>query len=350
MMRISASAFRKRVRRLAGGLWRKKIAAIFLEPGSNFRYLTGLALGRSERLIAAILTPQAGLHIVGPAFERDRLRTAHAPVEIHTWREDEDPMLLVRDIVLGTGKDTIVAVGPTTRFFIVERMRVELPGYNFVDASPMIEEARLRKGADELAAIREAAACTLATMDSVRRLVRTGITELELSRAIGGGIVQFGENAAIPHGGPTGRALKRGDVILADTGNTVEGYWSDISRTIFFGRPTAEYRKVYEIVQNAQKAAIAAIRPGVTCQSVDRAARDVIENAGYGEYFIHRTGHGLGLDIHEPPYLVKGNRRRLKSGMVVTVEPGIYLPGRFGVRIEDDVAVTKTGRKILSKF
>ena len=347
-MFITAGTFRKRAKKLSGDFRRKGIAAMFLEPGSNFFYLTGLSLGRSERLIAAILTPEAKMHLVGPAFEMERLNSALAPVEVHTWREDENPVIIVSDIILGTGRDTIIEVGPTTRFFMVERLRLELTGYNFVDAGPALENARLRKSAEELSAIRKAARATRATMKSIKKLANTGITEFKLSSAIGGGIVQFGENAAIPHGGPTGRSLRRGDVILVDTGHNVEGYWSDMTRTTFFGKPTAEYKKVYKIVQDAQKAAIAAIMPGAACQSVDRAAREVIEKAGYGEYFIHRTGHGLGLDIHEPPYLVRGNRRKLRPGMVVTVEPGIYLPGKFGVRIEDDVAVTKTGYSILS--
>jgi Xaa-Pro dipeptidase len=257
-------------------------------------------------------------------------------------------MLLVRDAVLAGSADTIVAVGPTTRFFVVEWLRVALPGHNMVHAGPVIEEARLTKDKAELAAMRKACRMTLEVMASVPRIARTGMTELELARKIGGGIVQFGENAAVPHGGPSDRKLRKGDVILVDTGHTADGYWSDLTRTFFFGRKTRDFKEVYEVVERAQKAGIKAVKPGATCQSVDRAARKVIEDAGYGDYFIHRTGHGLGLDIHERPYLVKGNRTRLRPGMTVTIEPGIYLPGRFGVRIEDDVVVTKTGRRVLS--
>jgi Xaa-Pro dipeptidase len=347
-MKISAGTYLRRAESLADSLVKRRVGAMFLEPGSNFRYLTGLELGRSERLVCAILTAKGALHLVGPAFELDRLRASPAPVEICTWQEHEDPVRLVRDIVLRGSRHTIVAVGPTTRFFVVEWLRVELPGWNFVDAGPFIEEARLRKDAAELAAMREACRMTLAVMKSIPRLLKEGMTELELARRIGGGIVQFGENAAIPHGGPTGRKLGKGDVVLVDTGHAIDGYWSDLTRTFFFGGKTAGFKKVYKVVEEAQKAAIKAIRPGATCQSVDRAARQLIAEAGYGEYFIHRTGHGLGLDIHEPLYLVKGNRAKLRAGMVVTVEPGIYLPGRFGVRIEDDVVVTRTGRSVLS--
>lgn len=348
-VKITAGTYAKRARDLAGSVSRKKLGAMFLEPGSNFRYLTGLQLGRSERIIGAVLTSKGKLFLVGPAFEKERLLSSRAPAEIHTWLEDENPMQLAAGIVLtGKSKYPIVAVGPTTRFFVVEWLRVELPGWNMVHAGPIIEEARLRKDREELSAIRAACKKTLAVMASIPGLLKEGITELELARKIGGGIVQFGENAAVPHGGPSGRKLKKGDVVLVDTGHTCEGYWSDLTRTFFFGRKTGEFKKVYQIVQAAQKAAIRAVRPGTTCQVVDRAARSVIEEAGYGEYFIHRTGHGLGLDIHEPPYLVKGNKTRLAAGMVVTIEPGIYMPGKFGVRIEDDVVVTKTGRRVLS--
>ena len=347
-MAISSRAYALRIGKLAGQLARRHVGAMFLEPGSNFRYLTGLELGRSERLIAAVLTAAGELHLVGPAFEEERLRRCAAPARIGTWLEDQDPVLLVCDAVVSGGADTIVAVGPTTRFFVVESLRVTLPGYNMVDAGPVIEEARLRKDKAELSAMRAACRKTREIMASVPKIARAGMTEVELARKIGGGIVQFGENAAIPHGGPSDRRLKKGDVILVDTGHTVDGYCSDLTRTFFFGRKTKEFTKVYEIVEKAQKAAIKAVKPGATCQSVDAAARRIIEDAGYGNYFIHRTGHGLGLDVHEQPYLVKGNKTKLRPGMVVTIEPGIYVPGRFGVRIEDDVAVTKTGRSVLS--
>lgn len=347
-MKITAATFKKRAQGLVKSFRGKQVAAMFLEPGSNFRYLTGLEMGRSERLTAAILTAKGEIHLVGPAFEEERLSRAQATLRIHTWREDEDPMRLVSEIISEGSSDKIVAVGPTTRFFVVEWMRLELPGHNFVHAGSFIEEARLHKDPAEISAMRQACKETLSMMARIPRLAKEGMTELELAREIGGGIVQFGENAAVPHGGPTDRRLRKGDVVLVDTGNNVEGYWSDLTRTFFFGRKTAMFREVYAIVEKAQKAAIEAVKPGATCQSVDRAAREVIEEAGYGEYFTHRTGHGLGLDVHERPYCVNGNKTRLRSGMVVTIEPGIYLPGRFGVRIEDDVVVTKKGRSVLS--
>ncbi len=340
--------FERRIQRLTRAVQHKKLAALFLEPGGNFYYLTGLSLGRSERLIAAVLTTAGELHLVGPAFEKERLQECQPPAEIHTWQEDEDPFAIVREVVLAEGPHKLLAVGPSSRFFIVEKLRLTLEEDSIVDAGPFLEDLRMHKDKHELSAIRSACRKTLATMDSVLGLARDGMTERELAGAIGGGIVQFSENAAVPHGGPGERKLKQGDVIIVDTGTAVDGYTSDITRTFFFGEATEEFKKIYQIVADAQAAAIDAIRPGAACESVDAAARSVIGKAGYGEYFIHRTGHGLGLQMHEPPYLVKGNAAPLEPGMVVTVEPGIYLPGKFGVRIEDDVAVTETSHEILS--
>jgi len=346
---MTAPSFKERISKLASLLRKNKVGALFLEPGSNFRYVTGLEMGRSERLVAAIVTAKGNLHMVAPAFEEKRLGSIRPDSRIHAWLEDQDPVRIVREIILKDSSDTIIAVGPTTRFFVVELLRVEMPGWNMVSAGTIIEKRRLIKDDDETTMMREACRKTLVLMASVKKIAKESITEIELSRRLGGGIVQFGENSAIPHGEPSNRKLKNGDNILIDTGHTEDGYWSDLTRTFFFGRKTKEFKEIYGIVEKAQAAAIKAVRPGVSCESIDKAARDVIEEAGYGEYFIHRTGHGLGLDIHEQPYLVKGNKTRLRSGMAMTIEPGIYLPDRFGVRIEDDVVVTRNGCKVLSK-
>jgi Xaa-Pro dipeptidase len=349
-MKISQASYQKRIAGLAADLEQRHVGALILEPGSNFRYLAGLSLWRSERIIAAILLPQGGLHLIAPTFEKERLEQAPAPAQVHTWKEDEDPFGLISRVVRSAGdQPTTIAVGPTTRFWVVERVRRELHGWDIVDAAPLIEGARLLKDPEEIRSIRAACKKTLATMASIRKLARVGMTESDLAQRIGGGLVQFGKSSALPHGGPSKRKLKRPDVILVDTGTTVDGYWSDLTRTFFLGKETRKFKEVYKIVADAHAAAIAAVAPGVECQAVDAAARKVIEDAGYGERFIHRTGHGLGLDGHEPPYLVKGNTTKLQAGMVVTIEPGIYIPGVFGVRIEDDVVVTPTGRKVLSQ-
>jgi Xaa-Pro dipeptidase len=188
--------------------------------------------------------------------------------------------------------------------------------------------------------------------------MRAGMSESEVARILeeefanqgtrGGGLVQFGPSAAFPHGAPAERRLAKGDAVLIDCGCKVRGYSSDITRTVSFGPPSDEFRKVYAIVDRAQLAGIEALKAGVAAEDVDRAARKVIEDAGYGKYFTHRLGHGLGMDGHEQPYLVRGNKKPLASGNVETVEPGIYIPERFGVRIEDDYAVQATGPRSLS--
>jgi Xaa-Pro dipeptidase len=205
------------------------------------------------------------------------------------------------------------------------------------------------KTGEEQGFIREAARRTNLAIDATHKRLRKGTTESEVSRILdqefarlgvrGGGLVQFGPSAALPHGGPGHRRLARGDVVLIDCGCKVRGYSSDVTRTVAFGPPSDEVRKVYEAVDRAQLAGIEALKAGVTGEEVDRAARRVIEAAGYGSYFTHRLGHGLGMDGHEHPYLVRGNTKPLAAGNTVTVEPGIYIPEKFGVRIEDDYAV-----------
>jgi Xaa-Pro dipeptidase len=209
------------------------------------------------------------------------------------------------------------------------------------------------KSPEERAFIRDAARRTILAIEASHRRLSRGMTESELSGILeqefrkvgvsGGGLVQFGPSAALPHGAPGDRALERGDVVLIDAGCRVRGYTSDVTRTVSFGPPKDEVRKVYDAVDRAQKAGIDALRAGAAGEEVDRAARRVIEEAGYGPFFTHRLGHGLGMDGHEEPYLVRGNAVPLAAGNTVTVEPGIYLPGRFGVRIEDDYAVAESG-------
>jgi Xaa-Pro dipeptidase len=221
------------------------------------------------------------------------------------------------------------------------------------DATPVFDALRMIKSAEELAFIKEAGRRTVLAITATHERLRRGMTEREVSGILqqefsnlgvrGDGLVQFAASAALPHGGPGDRELAKGDAVLIDCGCRVRGYTSDVTRTVSFGPPSDELRKVYTIVDRAQMAGIEALAAGKTGEEVDRAARKVIEDAGYGAFFTHRLGHGLGLDGHEPPYLVKGNTKPLEAGNTVTVEPGIYLPGKFGVRIEDDYGVKEKG-------
>ncbi len=214
------------------------------------------------------------------------------------------------------------------------------------------------KSPEEQAFIRDAGKRANLAIEATHKRMRAGMSESEVERILeeefanqgtrGGGLVQFGPSAAFPHGAPAERRLAKGDAVLIDCGCKIRGYSCDITRTVSFGPPSDEFRKVYAAVDRAQMAGIEALKAGVAGEDVDRAARKVIEDAGYGKYFTHRLGHGLGMDGHEQPYLVRGNKTPLAAGNVETVEPGIYIPERFGVRIEDDYAVLATGPKSLS--
>jgi len=253
-----------------------------------------------------------------------------------------------------------VAVEPTTSYQSYVRLTTKLRGWIPRDGSPVTERLRILKSPEEIALIRQAIAATEASIAATFSQLAVGMSERDVAALMsremasrgspGGGLVQFGQSSALPHGGPSAGQLARETVVLIDAGSRVEGYTSDITRTIWFGdAPSDEFKKVYNIVHDAQTAAIENAKPGVTqCQQVDRAARKVITDAGYGQYFTHRLGHGMGMDGHEPPYMVEGNTLLLEPGIVFTDEPGIYQLGKFGVRIEDDCMMTPTGVEVLS--
>jgi Xaa-Pro dipeptidase len=251
-------------------------------------------------------------------------------------------------------------IEPHTEYQAAVALGRALPGAKLIDGAATFERLRLHKDDDELARIRRAIAVTQDIWELAFAELAPGVRDREVSQAIadkfrqvgysGYALVQFAALSALPHGHPKGDPLTEGAVVLIDGGCEVDGYWSDITRTrVFGGAPSDEFKKVHAIVLDAQSAAIERVKPGVACQEVDRAARAVIDKAGYGQFFTHRLGHGLGMDGHEPAYLVRGNAQRLEPGFVFTVEPGIYLPEQFGVRIEDDVACGPDGAIVLSR-
>ncbi|NOZ96087.1 MAG: aminopeptidase P family protein [Acidobacteria bacterium] len=325
--------------------------ALILEPGTNFRYLTGMAVERSERLVALVLTAGGEAWIVGPAFEADRLGGA-APGGYIIWQEQEDPYSILAERLGGVRR---VGLGPTTWFADAERLGSALSGASLRSAHGLLANLRMHKTPFELEAIRRAAAACRERIAAAHARLRHGIREIELAEGFGTGddtvLVQFGPSGALPHGDAGERPLEPPTALLIDHWAPLEdGYWGDLTRSTWVGGdPPARYRTVWQTVLEAQLAGIDAARPGVPCSAVDAAARAVIERAGFGELFTHRLGHGLGLDVHEPPYLVEGNDLELEPGMVVTVEPGIYLPGEFGVRLEEDIVITETGAELLSK-
>ncbi len=356
---LPLSAYYLRMERARALMLEQGFSALFCEPSTSFNYLVGANFGRSERLIALVMAADGEPIIVAPGFEVERVqRTVESVSEIHGWEESQNPFSRVADALAG-GKPGKIAVEPSARFGFVRRLQEAMPEWTVTDGNPVFEQLRIIKSEAELGLIRRAISITETSIAATFAALEPGLTDREvagiLSRemsgrgARGGGLVQFGPTSALPHGGTEGRRLERGMVVLIDAGCRVHGYTSDITRMHFFGDdPPIEFREVFNAVFAAQTAAYDAARPGMECQHLDRMARNVIEEAAYGEYFTHRLGHGMGMDGHEPPYLVEGNTRRLEPGMVFTIEPGIYLPGRWGVRIEDDFVVRDGGLEPLS--
>ncbi len=346
---LAPDAFRERQSRLRASAKASGMAALFVTPSTNLAYAANLAIGRSERLTALVLFvdgPPAVL--VTPFFEAENHRRDAVVDDVVTWREDENPIAVVARLL---GRAGAVGIEGTTAYDTVTLLEAAGP-VEARDATGTFEALRRVKSPEEQAFIRDAARRTNLAIEATHRGLAAGKTEGQISALLesefqalgvrGGGLVQFGPSAAFPHGGPGERRLAKGDVVLIDAGCKVRGYTSDVTRTVAFGAPPDDVRRVYAAVDRAQRAGIEALHAGATGEEVDRAARRVIEDAGYGDAFTHRLGHGLGMDGHEPPYLVRGNGAPLSAGNTVTVEPGIYLPGKFGVRIEDDYAVRES--------
>ena len=336
-------------------------SVVFVSSGTtSFAYLAGAKVERSERLIALLVPVEGDPFLIAPAFELERMRRQTRIRALRPWEERESPYAVVRD-ALGTGHGNArILVEPHTEYQAAQALAHALPGAALIDGTAAFEQLRLHKDDEELARIRRAIVVTQQVFDATFAALRPGVRDREVSEAVsadfkragyeGYALVQFGALSALPHGHPNGDALREDTVVLIDGGCVVDGYWSDITRTQWFGgAPSAEFTRVYHVVHDAQSAAIARARPGVPAQEVDRAARAVIDKAGYGAYFTHRLGHGLGMDGHEPAYMVEGNTQLLEPGFVFTAEPGIYLPGKFGVRIEDDVVCGPDGANVLSR-
>lgn len=351
---LPKSVFRARQERIREALGRARYDAMFVTPSTNLRYAANLTIGRSERLTALLIPARGEAVVVTPFFERPRSEKIGVFDAIRTWQESEDPFALCARVI---GKGKVVAIEGSTALHAAEQLRAAA-GAVLRDGTAIFDALRSIKSPEEQAFIRAAGIRTVAAIEATWKRLRAGTTELEGARILSeefarvgtpsGGLVQFGPSSALPHGGPGDRKLASGDVVLIDAGCEVEGYTSDITRTVAFGRPAAKLERVYEVVARAQQAGIDALAAGIAGEAVDAAARKVIVDAGFGQYFTHRLGHGLGMDGHETPYLVGGNPQPLETGNVETIEPGIYIPDEFGVRIEDDYAVTASGRERLS--
>lgn len=335
-----------------------KIDALYATPGTTLRYFTGIRWWNSERLLA-LLIPQAGNPvIVCPAFEERRLREQLLwPIDVRIWQEDESPYTIAAK-ALGDGgiRTGTIGVEETTHFVFFDGLRHAAPHCSYVSGDPVTHFCRSRKSPHELELMRLACQATFDVYKAVFASLREGMRQSEIGDMVGRAYQQmglmgdafalFGPAAAFPHGTREDRALREGDGVLIDDGCTVEGYQSDVTRTGVFGKPSDKLQHAFEIVRNAQNAALAAAVAGHPCGSVDDAARKIIADAGFGpgyKYFTHRLGHGIGMDGHEWPYLVRGNPIILQPGMTFSNEPGIYVPGDYGLRCEDDMVVSETG-------
>ncbi len=342
-----------------------QVDAIALIPGANLQHVTGVDFHLMERPLVAIFVPGRDPVAVVPALEESRLAECGIPFELFPWTDSDGPQqafAAAAGAVRLNGKRVGVE---ELRMRVLEARLLEQYILN-VTLQPIgaqLARLRLRKDAAEIAAVREAISISESALEATLNKLRPGMTEREIAGLLvieqlkrGGGkhpfepIVLSGPKSALPHGEPGDRVPAPGDPLLIDFGTTVRGYASDITRTFSVGTPSARLREVYAVVQAANAAGREAAKPGVTAEAVDRAARQVIEDAGFGPYFTHRLGHGLGLEPHEGPNLVAGNTQVLEPGMVFTVEPGIYLPGAVGVRIEDNVVVTEDGAESLTTF
>ena len=343
------------------------IAAVLVESGPSLDYFTGIQWWRSERLTAAVIPATGDPIIVTPFFERPSIaEQLGIAAEIRTWNEDQEPLKLVADYLAERRATGRVGMEETNRFFILDRLQRQLPRSTIVSANPVVRAVRMRKTAAELALMQAASDITIAAFRHVWPQVKAGMTRDDMDAMIGaatralgggydGGLVLVGEATAYPHGSHQIQRVERGSNVLFDCGCDVHGYQSDISRSFVWGAdPTAEQRKLWDQVARGQQIAIRAAQIGAPAGSVDDAVRAAYTSWGYGPGYklpglSHRTGHGIGMEGHEPVNLVHGEMTRLDVGMCFSDEPGIYIPGKFGIRLEDCFHMTPTGPRFFSE-
>jgi Xaa-Pro aminopeptidase len=356
---FTADDYAARVRRAVAAASRAGLAGVLVGPGPDLTWLTGYTPGTTERLTLLVLAPDRSPALVVPRLERPDAAEAvgTASLELVDWADGSDPYAAVASLLDG---DSRYGISDGTWSLHLLGLQHALPGTSYVALSPAVPMLRAVKDDNELARLAMAGAAADATFEQVVDLTFAGRRETDVAadlarllREHGHERVDFtvvgsGPNGASPHHGAGGRVIEAGDAVVLDFGGLMHGYGSDTTRTVTVGDPSPEVQKVHDVVREAQQAAFEAVRPGVPCQEIDRVARAVITEAGYGEEFIHRTGHGIGVTTHEPPYMVEGEEQTLRPGMCFSIEPGIYLPGRFGVRIEDIVTVTDDGGRRLN--
>jgi len=350
------------------------LSAILLAEGTSLNYFTGIRWEGGERLFAMVLPANGAAFYVAPAFEEDRAREqiaqspsgAQPSSDVRVWQENESPYERVAQGLSDRGIATgIIGIEETTKFLFSDNLRKAAASATFTSATPVTAGCRMIKSRHEIELMRLASRITFAAYVATYRSLKVGMTQHDVADLVeaahrklgfeGGADVQIGEYSAFPHGSVKPQKIREGTIVMIDGGCAVEGYASDITRTFVLGRAPEKMKdkmkQVFDIVHRAQSAALAAAKPGVEAGSVDAAARQVITDAGYGpdyKYFTHRLGHGMGMDGHEWPYLVRGNAKKLEPEMTFSDEPGIYIRGEFGIRLEDDMHITEDGAELFT--
>lgn len=360
---ITPSEYQTRIDKAVGLMQAQGLAAVYLNAGTNLYYFTGTRWGVSERMVGALLSRDGELRYLAPKFEIDTLNGFMLiQAQVHGWQEHESPYQLFGSVLAEMGiEDGVIGLDESCAFFISDGVRQAHPQYNYVNAKLVTAGCRMCKSKTELALLQRAKDMTLEVHKSAARILRDGISTQEVTafiddahHAVGAPrgsyfcIVLFGEDTAYPHGVKNPQALEPGDMVLIDTGCQLEGYNSDITRTYVFGEPTARDREVWNFEKESQAIGFTAAQLGQPCGSVDDAARGYLVEQGFGPGYqtpglVHRTGHGIGLDIHEWPYLVSSDRTPLEVGMCFSNEPMISIPGEFGIRLEDHFYMSESG-------
>jgi Xaa-Pro aminopeptidase len=347
--------YHDRCNRVRAEMDRQGIDYLFVGPSTDLVYLLGYVARQSERLTLFILPRDGTPRMVMPSFELSRVAKLASLLEPASWTETEDPVELLASLLPDRGRGKKIAIGGQLYAYFLLRVQQAMPDAVYLSGELLMDQARMRKSAFEIEQMRAAGAAADRTFLSLLEMPLLGHSEKEVLAyvqrllvdkghdSVAGGIIAFGPNGASPHYNAGHRVLTMGDSVVMDYGGSLNEYKSDCTRTFHLGTPTDEFRRVYDIVNEANQKAFEAVRPGVPTKLIDAAARGHIAAAGYGPNFLHRTGHGIGLDIHEPPYIVSSDETILDVGMTFSIEPGIYLPGKFGVRIEDIVVVTPGG-------
>ena len=363
---IVAAEHAARIVRLQSLMQRQRIAALLVESGTSLEYFTGIRWRRSERTTAALIPAEGGTIVVTPFFEAPSIRELlKVSADIRTWNEDESPFEPIAAALRDRpAADGLIAIEDTTRYFIIDHVSKLTGARNFVSGDALVSACRMHKSAAELALMQTANDVTIAALRHVHGRIEAGMSGADImkmmvaaTQALGGNhefsLVLLNDASAYPHGTETPQAIREGSVVLIDTGCSVNGYQSDISRSWVFGEPTSRQREVWDTVKRGQQITLETAKIGAPVGAIDKAVRAYYEGRGWSKDYAlpgtsHRTGHGIGMDVHEAPYLMRADTTPLEAGMCFSDEPGIYIPGEFGIRMEDCWYMTEAGPKLFT--